>query len=276
MKETFIIRTEWHEAISTLPLELQGQLLQNLFAFHAGQENLINLKNPLVNLVWLMIKPNLQRNIEEYDRRKETSARNGKKGGRPQKAETLGEISPDKPKNNLNKPNKPDPLIQETKKPNESLIVLVPDSVLDSDSVLDNVLEREEKMPHSKVFEKIENFENQKLGNFTPPTLSEVSEAVKLAAAARNCHDLALIQNVAEEFFHKNAAKGWRDNSGLPLKGWYQFVQANTKEKIRIDAKFQTNATASKTHNPKLRPLGKEPSTGGFLDGYTPRQVANT
>jgi hypothetical protein len=261
MKETFIIRTEWMEAISTLPLELQGQLLQNLFAYHAGQENLINLKNPMVNLVWLMIKPNLIRNIEEYDRRRETSARNGKMGGRPPKVSNLAE----KPKNNLINLNKPTALNEETKKPIESLIVLVPDSV--SDSVIVSDFKREKK-PLLNDSEKL------RLGNFIPPTIEEVTHAVKLAAASRNCHDTMLIQNVAEDFFDKSVAKGWRDNSGIPLKGWYQFVQANIKEKIRIDAKFQPNATKT-TPSAKLRPLGAEPSKGGFLDGYNPRTVAN-
>lgn len=113
MKETFIIRTEWHQAISELkPLE-QAIIFQNLFHYHEGNENLINLNNLSVKLVWRLIEPNLKRNILNYDKRSVTSSENGKKGGRPLK---------------INKEEKPNNLIQkpiETKKPIESLSVSV-------------------------------------------------------------------------------------------------------------------------------------------------------
>jgi len=92
MKETFIIRTEWSEAILDLePLD-QATIFQNLFHFHAGNENLINLSNLSVKLVWKLLLPNLKHNINQYDKRRVTSAENGKKGGR---------------KPNLKKPNEP-------------------------------------------------------------------------------------------------------------------------------------------------------------------------
>lgn len=83
MKETFIIRTEWANAILELSIEEQAIVVQNLFYFHTDRENLINLKNLSVKLVWSFIEPNLKRNIAAYDRRIETSRENGKKGGRP-------------------------------------------------------------------------------------------------------------------------------------------------------------------------------------------------
>lgn len=115
MKETFIIRTEWFEAIAELEDPDQAIILRNLFNFHNGNDNLINLNNLNVKLVWKLIEPNLLRNIDSYDRRRETSADNGKKGGRPPKEEN-------KPNNNLNKPIETQ---QETKEPIESLSVSV-------------------------------------------------------------------------------------------------------------------------------------------------------
>jgi hypothetical protein len=120
MRDTFLIRTEWKEAIFELPPEDQAKIFQNLFYFHSGQENLINLNNLGVKLVWKLIEPNLIRNAENYDRRKETSRQNGLLGGRPPA------INP------LEKPNNLTPKPIETKKPNETLSVTVSDSVSDS------------------------------------------------------------------------------------------------------------------------------------------------
>lgn len=83
MKDTFIIRTEWADAIFELdPLD-QAQIFRNLFYFHQGDEAKIMLNNLTVKLVWKLIQPNLIRNIDSYDKRKETSSQNGKLGGRP-------------------------------------------------------------------------------------------------------------------------------------------------------------------------------------------------
>src|SRR5688500_3176522 len=123
MKETFIIRTEWHKAISELKPTEQAIIFNNLFNYHEGNENLINLKNLGVNLVWKLIEPNLKRNIDDYDRRRETSKENGRLGGRPLKNKQLEEN--EKPNNLIEKPN-------ETQKPNETLSVIVTDTVTDN------------------------------------------------------------------------------------------------------------------------------------------------
>lgn len=128
MKETFIVRTEWYDFIQDLSQEERAIILDNLFFYHMNKENLINLNNPQVKLVWKFIAPNLKRNIESYDKRKETSVENGKLGGRPRKdtSENL---------NNLNKPT--DNQIE----PNETLsvpafvLVSVPESVSASETV---------------------------------------------------------------------------------------------------------------------------------------------
>lgn len=120
MKETFIMRTEWKESILELSTEEQATIFQNLFHYHSGNENLINLNNLSVKLVWRLIEPNLKRNIESYDKRKTTSAENGKLGGRPHKNEEI--TTNTKPNNLISKP-------KITKEPNESLSVSVSDSV---------------------------------------------------------------------------------------------------------------------------------------------------
>ena len=80
-KETFIIRTEWYEAISILDHADQAIIFKNLFAYHTNGE--IVLDSIPVKLVWKLIEPTLERNINYYDRKKEVARENGKNGGRP-------------------------------------------------------------------------------------------------------------------------------------------------------------------------------------------------
>lgn len=121
MKETFIIRTEWIAAIEQLDPKDQATIFINLFRYHSGRENLINLNNLQVKLVWALIEPNLKYNVESYDRRRDTSRENGKRGGRPEK-------NLNKPNNNLNNQTV---VLDKTQKPNETLSVIVTDTVTD-------------------------------------------------------------------------------------------------------------------------------------------------
>ena len=91
MKDTFILRTEWWDAISELNSEEQAEIIRLLFLYHLEEPNfnLNNLINLSVKLVWKMIEPNLKRNIDAYDKRCEQSKKNGKLGGRPKTKKNL-------------------------------------------------------------------------------------------------------------------------------------------------------------------------------------------
>jgi len=138
MKETFIIRTEWFDAISELQPKEQAIILNNLFNFHLGNDDLIDLDIFSVKLVWKLIQPNLTRNIEKYDNKRNASRENGKLGGRPRKNlnnEQVIDIEENKkPKNNLKNLNNPK---VNAEKPNNP-IVSVSDSVSVSVSVSDS------------------------------------------------------------------------------------------------------------------------------------------
>jgi hypothetical protein len=72
MKETFILRTEWYDAIKELSDIEQAVIFRNLFEYHSGNEvNTSSFTLP-VKLVWSLIEPNLKRNIISYDKRSET------------------------------------------------------------------------------------------------------------------------------------------------------------------------------------------------------------
>lgn len=151
MKETFIVRTEWMDSILELAPEDQATIFRNLFHFHAEEFNLINLNNLSVKLVWKLIEPNLKRNIDAYDKRSETSAANGRKGGRKKVgySESL-----DKPDNIEKKEPNPN-LIQEPNKPIEPIESL---SVSDSVSVLVSDIDIKEK---ENSFLNLENQSSQ-------------------------------------------------------------------------------------------------------------------
>ncbi len=148
MKDTFIIRTEWYEAISELEPVDQATILRNLFAYHIGQDVVLDTFG--VRIVWKLIVGTLERNIETYDRRRETSAENGKKGGAPRK-------NVEKPINNLNKPIQTQ---EETQKPIQTLSdsVYVSDSVYGSESeYVENAHTPEKKEDDYLPAEKIKN-----------------------------------------------------------------------------------------------------------------------
>lgn len=219
MRDTFIIRTEWFEALSELSIDDRDTIIQNLFHYHMDKENLINLNNLAVKLVWKLIEPGLSRNIDKYDRRKETSAKNGLLGGRPPLKKTE--------ENNLNNLNK------NLTKPNNHDSVSVSVSV--SDSVLkENILKEKQNSFSDKKNEELilsdpnelKNCENNNIpqeveksrktkknsekASFTPPSIEEVTEYCKKRG---NSVD-------PEHFLAHYTANGWRQSNGLKIKDW--------------------------------------------------------
>lgn len=90
-KDTFIVRTEWWDAISELQKDEQAEIFRLLFMYHIDEPkiNLNNLSNLSIKLVWKLIEPSLKYNRNQYDKRMETSKENGKKGGRPKNLNNL-------------------------------------------------------------------------------------------------------------------------------------------------------------------------------------------
>lgn len=125
MKETFIIRSEWWGSISLLTEKEQAIILKNLFEYHHGHPEKVDLSTVALRLVWGLIEPNLKRNIDNYDRRCETSAKNGLLGGRPPK-----NAEPKKPNSEPNLPTEPN--MEKPNKPKKTLNEYDSDSVSDS------------------------------------------------------------------------------------------------------------------------------------------------
>ncbi len=111
MKNAFLVPHSYMQSFSELSDEELGMVFRAMFDYD------INLKKPnftdrLLKTVWLFVESNLDSLRNEYDKRCETSAKNGEKGGRPRLEK------PKEPKKNLNnltenldnltEPNKPD------------------------------------------------------------------------------------------------------------------------------------------------------------------------
>lgn len=193
MKDTFIIRTEWYEAIKELDPADKATIFSNLFAYHSGGDIILDTIG--VKIVWKLIEPTLVRNIESYDRRSETSAKNGSLGGRPSH----------KPKNNqdnnLSKPietyRNPDNNLTQITKPIKTLSDSV--YVYDNDSDNDSVIVSEEKKEKISV----EISAHQKTKSFKQFTDQDLRDEIR-----RHRHSFALQDNDLLEFF-----KYWTEKS---------------------------------------------------------------
>lgn len=93
--DSFILYTDQKEVVRKLTDEQAGQLLKGLYDY-AETETIPELDN-VIDLVITPFITTIMRDKQKYDRRCETSAINGKLGGRPKK-----------PNKNLTKPKKAD------------------------------------------------------------------------------------------------------------------------------------------------------------------------
>lgn len=118
MKNSFLIYYEYEEQLSILSDEQLGILLRAIFKYEKYNE--IPKLDGVLQLAFMFIKGNLDRDREKYDKRCETSAINGKLGGRPSSKKPNS-----KPNKNLKKPKKAD---------NDN----VNDNVNDNDIEIDN------------------------------------------------------------------------------------------------------------------------------------------
>jgi hypothetical protein len=112
-----------------------------------------------VKLVWNLIEPTLEKNIESYDRRITANRENGKKGGRPS-----GKTDNENPEKAKEKPKNPSVKMSETQKPIVTLYdnEYVYDNDIDYDSVIVSDIVSESKKEKISVEisapEKVKSF----------------------------------------------------------------------------------------------------------------------
>ena len=105
MKTAFLLKNNWIEIFDRLSDKQAGMLIKMLFDYNVNGDVPAGMNDEVVNAYFNMMRLDSDTMKENYDRRCETSAQNGKSGGRPRKGENLNKPNP-KPKkpNNLSKP----------------------------------------------------------------------------------------------------------------------------------------------------------------------------
>ena len=79
MKDSFIFYTEYREAIEDMTDEEAGMLLKALISYAEGEE--IKIKDKAVRMVFLTIKPRLDRDRAKWQETVEKRREAGQKGG---------------------------------------------------------------------------------------------------------------------------------------------------------------------------------------------------
>ena len=131
-KKAFLMYYEYEEQLEDLTDEQLGQLVRIIFKYEKTGEEPQNL-GFLMKMAFSFIKGNLNRDREKYDKRSETSAINGKKGGRPSTKKPNS-----KPNEKPKKPKKADIDI-------ETGIDTVIDTDIDTEIVVDSITHCEEQ-----------------------------------------------------------------------------------------------------------------------------------
>ena len=103
MKNSFLLYYEYREILEDLSNEEVGKLLRAVLDYEI--EGIEPNFSGLLKMAFKVIKGNLDRDREKYDKRCETSAQNGRLGGRPKK---IGEKPNSKPNLKPKKPKKAD------------------------------------------------------------------------------------------------------------------------------------------------------------------------
>jgi hypothetical protein len=83
MKNSFILYHEYSDYINKLTDEQTGKLLKAIFAYE--QDGTVPQLDPITDMVFTVIRKQLDKNRAKYEEICRTNAENGKKGGRPRK-----------------------------------------------------------------------------------------------------------------------------------------------------------------------------------------------
>ena len=86
-RNSFQLYHNFYNQFKLLGMEERGELITAIFEYAKDQTASREL-SPLVNMAFSCMKDTLDRDREKYERICEKNAENGKKGGRPRKANT--------------------------------------------------------------------------------------------------------------------------------------------------------------------------------------------
>jgi hypothetical protein len=187
-KKGCIIYADLIHTVRKLPKEARADLLMAILEYINGETPIIS--DILVDLVFEPVRRQIDRDVEKYEDKSRKNSENGKKGGRPRKANE----SEENPKN--------PPLFFESEKSHTDTDTDT-DKVTKTDTKKDTIVSNTDVSPPAPVRVKREVFR--------PPTLEEVK-----AYAAEYMKGSI---DAPEEFHNHYEARGWLMNK-TPMKNW--------------------------------------------------------
>lgn len=187
-KKGCIIYADLIHTVRKLPKEARADLLIAILEYINGETPIIS--DILVDLVFEPVRRQIDRDVEKYEDKSRKNSENGKKGGRPRKANE----SEENPKNR--------PLFFESEKSHTDTDTDT-DTVTKTDTKKDTIVSNTDVSPPAPVRVKREVFR--------PPTLEEVK-----AYAAESMKGSI---DAPEEFHNHYEARGWLMNK-TPMKNW--------------------------------------------------------
>lgn len=207
-RDSFILYTEIREVIETLTLEQKGILFQAILDYASGIP--INITDPIVNIAFIPIKQNLDRNNEKWEQKKIARSEAGKKGMRNRWHK--GESEED------NKDNNVIPVIAEDNKDNNVIDVNNKNNNAYQDvtniTVNENVNVNGNGNVNGNVNVNEKKGEDKPRNVFKPPTLEEVKE---YCWERNNGID-------AQQFIDFYSSKGWMIGKNK-MKDWKAAVR---------------------------------------------------
>ena len=230
-KKSFILYADLIHTVRKLPPEKAGQLFMTILQYINEED--FDVQDLLVEIAFEPIKQQLIRDSHKWDERIEQNSINGKKGGRPRKANET-QINPNNP-----------PLFLKSEK-----------SLNDNDSVNDSVNGNVISKDNKDILSASPPV-RQKMKQFIIPSVEEVKEYAE--------SEMIGSKDSPDSFYNYYEARGWMMQK-TPMKNWKAAYKNWTKNEKQYEAVKGTNQHRAETkteQNERLyRDFGKE-LTGG-------------
>ena len=92
-KKAFVMYQDFWSSVEMLSMIDRGRLLTAAYEFHGTGQTSLEMRNKGLQVAWNALRATLERDAVRYEESCERNAKNGKKGGRPRKSQTLEETS---------------------------------------------------------------------------------------------------------------------------------------------------------------------------------------
>lgn len=198
-KNSFILYMDYKEDFDVLNNEQKGMLISAIFEYQ--ERGTTSISDPVVNMAFLHIRRQLDKDNEKYE---DTKAKRSEAGKKAMSSRwNITEVTAKDNKTDfITNDNKNNFVINENNKNNKAISEIT--KITDNDNVNDN----------ANVINKKESIEKKATSRFSPPSVEQVKEYCKERG-----------NNVdADTFVDFYASKGWKVGNN-PMKDWKAAVR---------------------------------------------------